>query len=321
MPDLMQQKTIIERNKRIKVGSHPLIEDIKRNYDLYLLSIPTFIFFLVFHYGPMYGVQIAFKNFMASKGIMGSPWVGFEHFQRFFRSYHLWTLIKNTLGISLYSLIVGFPASIILAIMLNEVRHKQYKKAVQMITYAPHFISVFVLVGMMAVFLSPKTGIINQVIKNLGGEAITFMAEPKWFKSLYVWSGVWQGVGFGSIIYISALSGIDPQIHEAAIVDGATKLQRIWNIDIPGILPTAVILLIMNVGSIMSVGFEKILLMQNSLNMISSDVISTYVYRVGLLGAEFSFSSAVGLFNAVINAILLVLANTIARKFSETSLW
>jgi putative aldouronate transport system permease protein len=315
-PRLGRQRLTPHKNKQ-----SPLLYDVKRNYELYLLSLPVFIYFIVFHYGPMYGVQIAFKDFVAGKGIMGSPWVGFEHFERFLRSYNVKTLIKNTLGINIYSLVVGFPAPIILALMLNEVKRVRFKKAVQMVTYAPHFISTVVMVGMVLVFLSPSTGIVNHILKAIGFKPIHFMAEPEWFKTIYVFSGIWQGLGWGSIIYVAALSSIDPQLHESAIIDGATKIQRIINIDLPGIMPTITILLILNIGGIMNVGFQKIFLMQNPLNMTASDVISTYVYRVGLQGAEYSFSSAVGLFNSVINCILLVIVNWIARRLGETSLW
>ncbi|NSW91848.1 MAG: sugar ABC transporter permease [Firmicutes bacterium] len=291
------------------------------NWELYLFIIPSLIYFIVFHYAPMYGVQIAFKDFIASKGIWGSPWVGFEHFQRFFNSYYFWMLIKNTVGINLYSLAVGFPVPIILALMLNEAKDDLFKRTVQTVTYAPHFISTVVMVGMIIAFLSPSTGIVNKLIKALGGEPIAFMQEPQWFKTIYVFSGVWQDAGWGSIIYLAALAGIDPQLHEAAIMDGATRIQRIWHINIPGILPTVVILLILRTGSIMNIGFEKVFLMQNPLNMDTSDVISTYVYRSGLIQSQYSFSAAVGLFNSIINFDLLVLINSIARRVSETSLW
>jgi len=317
----MAIKAGVTAQKKSQAVFLSLIENMKKNYELYLLSLPMFIYILVFHYGPMYGVQIAFKDFIAVKGINGSPWVGFEHFVRFFKSYHFWTLLKNTLGISIYSLAVGFPCPIILALMLNEVRHKYFKKTIQMVTYAPHFISVVVLVGIMTAFLSPNTGIVNQLIKKLGMEPIAFLEKPEWFKTLYVFSEVWQRAGWNSIIYMAALTNIDVQLHEAAIVDGSNKLQRIWYIDIPGIMPTTVILLILNMGNIMSVGFEKVFLMQNSLNMRSSEVISTYVYKVGLMGGEFSFSSAVGLFNSVINFMLVITVNRIARRVGETTLW
>lgn len=297
------------------------LKNIRKNTDLYLLFLPVLLYFAVFHYWPMYGVQIAFKDYLATQGITGSPWVGFKHFQRFFRSYDFWIVISNTITLSLYSLAVGFPVPIVLALMINEIRNKPFKKTVQMVTYAPHFISTVVLVGMLVVFLSPRTGIVNVLIERLGGEPVFFMARPEWFKSLYVFSGVWQNAGWGTIIYLSTLAGIDPQLHEAAIVDGASKLKRIIHIDIPGILPTAVILLILNVGRVMSVGFEKVFLMQNPLNMVASDVIATYVYRNGLLGGQFSFAAAVGLFNAVINFLLLLTVNRAAKGMGQASLW
>lgn len=303
----------IDKNIRTKLKNEAIKNRI-RNWQLYVLIAPVIAYFIIFHYWPMYGVQIAFKDFIATKGIWGSPWVGFEHFKRFFNSYYFWTLIRNTLGISLYSLALGFPMPIILALMMNEVRNKTFKKTVQTVTYAPHFLSVVVLVGMMVAFLSPRNGIINEIMKALGGKPIFFLGEPEWFKTLYVFSGVWQNMGWNSVIYMATLAGIDPQLHEAAIVDGASRLQRIWHINIPGILPTVIILLVLNAGSIMSVGFEKVFLMQNNMNMETSDVISTYVYRTGLLGAEFSFSSAVGLFNSIINFILLITVNSIARR-------
>lgn len=269
----------------------------------------------------MYGIQIAFKDFIATKGIWGSPWIGSEHFERFFNSYYFWRLIKNTLGIGLYSLALGFPIPILLALLMNEVRAERFKKFVQTITYAPHFLSTVVVVGMMMIFLSPRYGIINHFIEMFGGKPINFLAEPSWFKSLYVLSDVWQTMGWSSIIYLAALAGIDNQLHEAARVDGATRLQRIWHINIPGIMPTIIILLILNIGSIMGVGFEKVLLMQNNLNMESSDIIATYVYRMGIQNAEYSFSAAIGLFNSVINFVLLVSVNFISRRVSQTSLW
>lgn len=294
---------------------------ILRNWQLYALISPVIAYYVLFQYVPMYGIQIAFKDFIATQGIWGSPWVGFEHFDRFFNSYYFWRLIKNTLGIGLYSLAVGFPIPIILALLMNEIRAERFKKFVQTITYAPHFLSTVVVVGMMMIFLSPRYGIINHFIEMFGGQPINFMTEPSWFKSLYVLSDVWQTMGWSSIIYLAALAGIDKQLHEAARVDGATRLQRIWHINIPGIMPTIIILLILNMGSIMGIGFEKVLLMQNNLNMESSDIIATYVYRMGIQNAEYSFSAAIGLFNSVINFILLVAVNFISKRVSETSLW
>jgi len=298
-----------------------VLKRIIKNYELYIFILPAFLYFIIFHYAPMYGVQIAFKDYIATKGIIGSPWAGFKHFNYFFKSYYFGVLMKNTIGISLYSLAVGFPIPIILALLLNELKYERFKKLVQNVTYAPHFISTVVMVGMIVSFLSPESGIVNQVIKAFGGEPIYFMTRSDLFKSIYVWSGIWQNAGWSSIIYLAALSSIDMELHEAAIVDGATRLQRIRHINIPGIMPTVVVLLILNSGSIMNVGFEKIFLMQNSLNLESSDVISTYVYRRGLLNAQYSFSSAVGLFNSVINFMLLVIVNKISKSVNETSLW
>lgn len=294
---------------------------LKRHWQLYLLISPVLIYFLVFHYLPMYGVQIAFKDFIGTRGIWGSPWVGWKHFERFFESYFFWRLLKNTIGISLYELAVGFPLPILLALMINEVRSNGFKRLVQTVTYAPHFLSTVVLVGMVVIFLSPTTGIVNQAIQAFGGQPIYFMTEPDWFKSIYVFSGVWQQMGWSSIIYLAALTGIDPHLHEAARVDGASRMRRIWHINLPGIRPTIMILLILNIGSVMGVGFEKVFLMQNSLNMEASDVISTYVYRSGILDSQYSFASAVGLFNSVVNFILLILVNRVARRMNQTSLW
>ncbi|GAA4837865.1 ABC transporter permease subunit [Paenibacillus vulneris] len=297
------------------------LKAIIRHWQLYLLITPVLVYFIVFHYFPMYGVQIAFKDFIATKGIGGSPWVGFKHFLRFFDSYFFWRLLKNTLGISLYELAVGFPVPIVLALLINEVRHSGFKRWVQTVTYAPHFLSTVVLVGLVIMFLSPTSGIVNTMIQAFGGEPISFMTKPEWFKTVYVLSGVWQQMGWSSIIYLAALAGIDPGLHEAAKVDGATRLQRIWHINLPGIMPTVVILLILNIGSLMGVGFEKVFLMQNSLNNESSDVISTYVYRSGLLGSQYSFAAAVGLFNSVVNFILLLTVNRIAKAVNQASLW
>jgi putative aldouronate transport system permease protein len=297
------------------------VRRIKKNWDLYLLILPVIAFFVIFEYFPMYGVQIAFKDFIATKGISGSPWVGFKHFERFFESYYFWRLIKNTLGIGVYQLLVGFPVPIALALLINEVRSKRFSRFVQTVTYAPHFLSTVVMVGMIFIFLSPQTGILNGLITWLWGAPINFLTEPAWFKSIYVGSGVWQQMGWSSIIYLAALTGIDQQLHEAARVDGASRWQRIWHINLPGIMPTITILLILNMGSLLSVGFEKVFLMQNSLNMSASDIISTHVYRKGIIDGQYSYSAAVGLFNSVINFTLLVIVNRIARKVNDTSLW
>ncbi|MCQ6560729.1 ABC transporter permease [Paenibacillus mendelii] len=294
---------------------------IRKQYQLYLFLFPTILFFLVFHYIPMYGVTIAFKNFMASKGIMGSPWVGFEHFERFFSSYKFATVMWNTLIINLYELIIAFPIPIILALLLNQVANARFKKLVQTVTYAPHFISVVVIVGMLYLFLSPRNGLFNQLIEWFGGDSIFFMASAEWFKTIFVFSGVWQNAGWSMIIYLAALTAVSQDLHEAAVVDGASKFQRILHIDLPSLMPTIMILLILNIGSFMAVGFEKIYLMQNPLNLGSSEVIQTYVYQTGLLSAQYSYSAAVGLFNSVINFALLVGFNQLAKSMKQASLW
>ena len=294
---------------------------LKRYWQLYIFLLPALIYFLIFHYGPMYGVQIAFKKYMPSLGITGSPWVGFEHFKKFFDSYYFTDLIKNTLGISIYELILGFPMPIILALVFNELKNGFFKKFAQTVTYAPHFISTVVIVGMLVSFLSPSTGIINHIIAAFGGDRHAFLEDPKWFKTIYVLSGIWQNTGWNTIIYMSALAGVNPELHEAAAIDGASRFQRLLYINLPALVPTMIILLIMNFGSIMSMGYEKILLMQNPLNIAASNVISTFTYQQGLIDANYSYAAAVGLFNAAINAILLLSVNKITRKVTDIGLW
>ncbi|NGP46187.1 sugar ABC transporter permease [Bacillaceae bacterium SIJ1] len=297
----------------------PYWRKVKLNWQLYVLLAPGLLYFFIFKYYPMYGLQIAFKNFRAIDGIFGSDWIGFDHFSRFFSSYYFWDLMINTLGINLYGLAL-FPISIIVALALNELRDGSFKKAAQTITYAPHFISVVVFAGMIIAFLDPATGIVNNVMQVLGMEPMSFMTAPAWFKSIFVWSNEWQNLGWGAIIYLAALAGVDPQLHEAATMDGATRLQRIWHINLPSIMPTIIILLILNMGNMMSIGFEKILLLQNPLNLESSQVIQTYVYESGLLHGQYSYSTAVGLFNSVINFMILIFFNRLARR-TGTSLW
>jgi putative aldouronate transport system permease protein len=268
----------------------------------------------------MYGIVIAFKDFMPNAGILGRPWLGLKYFERFFHLYNFWQLIENTLGLSVFQLIVGFPIPIIVALMLNQLANERFKKFIQTVIYAPHFISTVVLVGILYVFLSEK-GLINNLIVLLGGKPIFFMASPEWFKPLYVFSGIWQETGWSTIIYLAALTGISPELHEAAMVDGANKWQRILHVDIPGIMPTVMILFILAVGNIMNVGFEKAYLMQTPLNLPSSEIIATYVYKVGLQQIQYSFAAAVGLFNSVINLILLVLVNKLAKRVSGSGLW
>ncbi|WHY03622.1 ABC transporter permease subunit [Neobacillus sp. DY30] len=310
--------SVIDSPAKVKRGLK--FKKIFSNYQLYLFLLPALIYFIVFHYLPMYGILIAFKDFVATKGIMGSPWVGFKHFERFFESFQFWTLIKNTLGLSVVQLIVGFPLPIFLALMLNQIRSEKYKRFVQTVVYAPHFISVVVLAGMIFVFFS-NNGLINNIILLFGGDPISFMAKPEWFKPLYIASGVWQETGWAAIIYLAALAGVSPELHEAAVMDGANKWQRIFHVDIPAIMPTAVILLILSVGGIMNIGFEKAYLLQTPMNQPSAEIIPTYVYKMGLQQAQYSFAAAVGLFNAVINLILLIAVNKFAKKLSGTGLW
>lgn len=290
------------------------------NWQLYIFLLPALAYFIIFHYIPMAGAQLAFKDFYATLGIWGSPWIGFDHFTRFFHSYYFWRLLKNTLILSLYQLCL-FPLPIIFALALNELKNGPFKKWTQTLTYAPHFISVVVVVGMLIAFLDPITGLVNQVIGALGGSHIEFLTSPKWFRHLFVWSGEWQALGWGTIIYLAALAGVNPELLEAAKMDGATRIQRIIHVNIPYILPTIAVLFILDIGSFMTIGFEKVLLMQNTLNSSTSDIIQTFVYQTGLIKGQYDFATAIGLFDSLINLILLVIVNYVARKTSENSLW
>ena len=292
-----------------------------RSWQLYVCLSPAFIYILLFCYVPMYGLIIAFKDYMPVKGIMGSPWVGLKHFTRFVNSAQFPVLMRNTVLLSLYSLIFGFPIPIILALMLHEVKNLKFKKIVQNATYIPYFISTVVMVAMIINFTSPTIGIVNRFIAFFGGEPVDFMGKSSAFRSLYVITGIWQCMGWNSIIYFAALAGVDPQLYEAAQIDGANRLQKIWHINLPGIAPTIIMLFILNCGNLLNVGFEKAYLMQNALNIDVSEIIAVYVYKIGILGAKFSYTSAIGLFNTVINFALLLIVNTISRRVSETSLF
>jgi putative aldouronate transport system permease protein len=294
---------------------------VSRNFDLYLFLAPTVLYFLIFHYGPMYGVLIAFKDFIPSKGILRSPWVGWEHFERFFRSYQFWTLLGNTLILSLYNLAICFPLPVAFALLLNHVRSRGFKKIVQTVTYAPHFISVVVLVSLLFVFCSPRIGLVNIALRALGGKSVFFLSDPAWFRHLYVISSAWQTTGWSSIVYLAALTGISPDLYESAAIDGAGRMQKTWHIDLPGILETLVVMLVLAVGNMMSLGFEKAFLMQTSTNIDTSEIIPTYVYKVGLIDLQYGFSTAVGLFNNVINLVLLILSNQLTRRLNGTGLW
>ena len=299
------------------------LKEMHINWQLYVMLILPVAYLLIFAYGPMLGIQIAFKDYKMAEGIWGSKWIGFDHFIRFFKSMQFPLVMKNTLFLSLYNLLVSTPMALFLAVCVNYLTNAKYKKTVQMITYAPHFISVVIMVAIMNQMLATRTGIVNNIIVLLGFTRIEFLGKAQYFRHLYVWSGVWQEAGWNSIIYISALAGIDPQIHEAAIVDGATKIRRIFSIDLPSIMPTFIILMIMNVGRIMNVGFTKVFAMQNTLNKTYSEVIETYVYNITFTSGlpNYSYTTAIGLFNSVIGVILITVVNGLSRKLTESSLW
>lgn len=291
-----------------------------RDWRLYLLMVPSLVYLIIFAYVPMYGVQIAFRNFSVRKGIWGSDWVGLEHFKRFLTYPNLKMLLFNTMGISLYGL-ATFPCSIIFALMINEVQNKKFKKSVQMISYIPHFLSTVVVCSMVTLFFNQRVGVVNAVIELFGGTRRDFLTEANLFNDIYVWSGVWQGLGWGAIIYVAALAGVPAELIEAARVDGATRLQVIRHVNIPHIMPTIIIQLIFSCGNVLSVGYEKILLLQNDLNLSKSQVISTYTYEIGIEGGQFSYSTAIGLFNTIVNVSILGIVNWIAKKVGETSIW
>lgn len=297
-----------------------LKKDWIRNRSLYIMVIPVVLFYLLFHYKPMYGAIIAFKDYTPALGVMDSPWVGLANFTRFFKSVYFVRLIRNTILLSVYNLVFGFPAPIILALLLNEVRNKHFKNLTQTITYLPHFISLIVVTGMLTDF-SMTSGLFNDIIAFFGGERSPLLQNPDLYRTMYVASGIWQQVGWGSIIYLSALAGVDQQLYEAAAIDGAGKWKQLLNVTLPGIAPTIIIMLIMRMGSLMNMGYEKTILLYNPSTYDTADIISSYIYRVGLLELDWSYSTAVGLFNSVINFGLLIFTNKMSKRYSETSLW
>jgi putative aldouronate transport system permease protein len=297
-----------------------LKRDIKVNRYLYVMVLPVILYFLIFQYGPMYGIQIAFKNYSPVTGMWNSPWVGFKYFNEFFHSFYFGRLIKNTLLLSFYDLIFGFTAPILLALLLNELRSALFKRIVQTITYLPYFISLVVVVGLMVDFLA-RDGLINNVLAQFGFVKMAYLSESGWFRTIFVSSGIWQNVGWGTIIYLAAMANIDPSLYEAARVDGANRLKQVIHITLPGIMPTILILLILQIGSLMSINSDKVLLLYNTATYNTADVIGTYVYRKGILEASFSYSAAIGLLNSVINFILLILANSFSKRITETKLW
>lgn len=302
----------MKRKKRIK------------HWQLYLFLVIPIVLVFIFNYIPMAGIQLAFKKYNMNLGIMGSPWIGFDNFKKFFRNYQFWRLLKNTLTLSLYCMLAGFPIPIMLALLLNSMNNLKYKKFIQTVTYMPHFISTVVMVGLIIQVFNPRIGLYGIIYSAVtGNNAPDVLGSASAFPHIYVLSGVWQSMGWNSIIYMAALAGVDAELHEAAQMDGASKFQRILHIDLPSILPTAIMLLILNAGSIMNIGFEKAFLMQNNLNLRSSEVISTYVYKMGLESAtgDYGYATAIGLFNSVINLILIVSVNAVSKKVTEQSLW
>ena len=288
---------------------------------LYLMFLPVFLYYVIFRYGPMLGLTIAFKDFNAFLGFDKSPWVGFKYFEQFFNSVYLWRLVRNTLLINLYDLVFNFPAAIILALLLNEVQNRRFKKVTQTITYLPYFVSSVVIASMVVQFLSPSSGIVNNLIAAAGGERQYFMTQPGAFRIIYTLMNLWKNIGWNSIIFLAAISGINGELYEACMVDGGGYMRRVWHITLPGIAGTIVVLLIMRLGHVMDAGYETILLLQNNANLETSDVIGTYVYRRGLKGGEYSYATAVGMFQSVIGFAMVIAANWLSRKYSETSLW
>ena len=288
---------------------------------LYLMFLPVFLYYVIFRYGPMLGLSIAFKDFNAFLGFEKSPWVGFKYFQQFFNSIYLWRLVRNTLLINLYDLLFNFPAAIVLALLLNEVQNRRFKKTVQTITYMPYFISSVVIASMVVQFLSPSSGIVNNIIAAFGGERQYFMVQPESFRTIYTLMNLWKNVGWNSIIFLAAISGINRELYEACRVDGGGHLRQTWHITLPGIASTIVIMLIMRLGHVMDAGYETILLLQSNPILETSDVIGTYVYRRGLKGGEYSYATAVGMFQSVIGFAMVIIANQLSRRYSETSLW
>ena len=285
------------------------------------MFLPVFLYYVIFRYGPMFGLSIAFKKYNAFVGFDKSPWVGFKFFEQFFNSIYLWRLVRNTLLINLYDLLFNFPAAIVLALLINEVQNRRFKKIVQTITYLPYFISSVVIASMVVQFLSPSSGIVNNLIAAMGGERQYFMVQPDAFRTIYTLMNTWKSIGWNSIIFLAAISGINGELYEACMVDGGGYLRRMWHITLPGIAGTIVVLLIKRLGHIMDAGYETILLLQNNANLETSDVIGTYVYRRGLKGGEYSYGTAVGMFQSVIGFALVIFANWLSRRYSETSLW
>lgn len=319
--DILKSKDPPGLYNQAKAKQNMFLKNLKNDYCLYLMLIPFLAFFIIFIYKPMYGLQIAFKDYNVFKGIEGSPWIGFENFRDFFTGPYFFRTIKNTLLISLYSLVIGFPIPIILALLFNEVRNKTFKTLGQTITYMPHFISAVVIAGMVTNFLAPNNGLVNIIIEKLGGNKVYFLTKPEWFRGIYIFMTVWKESGFGAVIYIAALASIDIQLYEAATVDGANKWKQLWHVTLPGIAPTIIIMLILRIGRLLEVGYETIILLYQPSTYETADVISTYVYRAGLVNGDYGLAAAVGLFNSIVALILVMISNKISKKFTETAIW
>ncbi|SIQ28687.1 ABC transporter permease [Paenibacillus macquariensis] len=319
-PPQLRKSTLLTASGTNTSTRWGFLKDIRKNPWLYVMLIPVLLYFTIFHYYPMYGALIAFKEFSPRLGIMGSPWVGWEHFESFFNGIYFWRVIKNTLMISFYELLFGFPAPIILALLLNEVRKTAFKRTVQTLTYMPHFISLVVVCGIIKEF-TMSDGLINDLLAFFGWERVSLLLESEYFRTIFVSSGIWQNIGWGTIIYLAALAGIDQEQYEAAKIDGANRWKQMLHVTLPGIISTIIILFILEIGKLMNVGGEKIILLYNPSTYETADVISSYVYRLGLQEFNYSFSSAVGLFNSAINFTLVISANWLSRKMNNTSLW
>jgi putative aldouronate transport system permease protein len=298
-----------------------LIDHFKREWQIYAMLLPTIIWFLVFLYKPMYGLQIAFKDYSIFRGVAGSPWIGWEHFETLFSNDQFIRAVRNTITISFYNLLFGFPAPIILALMFNEVMHATYKRTAQTIVYLPHFISSVIIAGIVITAFSPTAGIINTFVSWLGFDPIYFLTQPQWFRPIFVGTGIWQEAGFGSIVFLAAIAGVNPSLYESAVVDGANRWQMMWKITIPSILPTILIMLIIRIGNVMEVSFELVILLYQPSTYETADVVNTWVYRQGLQSGQYDLAAAAGLFNAVVAFVLVMAANTLSRRYSRTSLW
>ncbi len=298
-----------------------LFDHFKREWQIYVMLLPTIIWFLVFLYKPMYGLQIAFKDYSIFRGVANSPWVGIEHFHTLFANDQFIRAVKNTVTISFYNLLFGFPAPIILALMFNEILHATYKRTAQTIVYLPHFISSVIIAGIVITAFSPTAGIINTFIGWLGFEPVYFLTQPQWFRPIFVGTGIWQEAGFGSIVFLAAIAGVNPSLYESAVVDGANRWQMMWKITIPSILPTILIMLIIRIGNVMEVSFELVILLYQPATYETADVVNTWIYRQGLQSGQYDLAAAAGLFNAVVAFVLVMTANTLSRRFSRTSLW